>query len=688
MMSRILPLAALALLGALLWTCTTPGLPPARAPLREADGVAAYYAGDLPAAAAAYRAVLERQPGDLAAGRNLAQVLRESGRPLEALRELEALLAGRLEDSPLRLEAARTALFAGRPERALAWLQGAASPSARGLYLRALALQDLGRLPDAAGALGSSLKQESYNPMGWYWLGGLHFQMGALEQAEMELLQALSQDRNLTGAFLPLSRIYAATGRTKKAYALLGRARESLPGNREVTALLEELLEAHPELAAGVEAEKRRRREVSAPQQAESFPDHRESLPAVRVGLAEKVRELYLKTGGAFALEGWHGGGENGGAGSSAGEAGTVLLARMAEDSVEVVDSAGAVIARSPEGLRLSYPDPRDTTILFDVAFGQGSFWAGSEDRMYRGAIELVPHPEGLTVIDSLSIEEYLYSVLPSEMPSYWPEAALQAQAVAARSYTLANLGRFAPRGFDLLGTVASAAYRGLGGESPAARAAVDATRGLVLMQPGGGEKPLPAFYSANSGGYTETTEYVWGFTSSLPAVPDLLLPAREDPLPPAELACWLASRPVTFSSHPRFASRSAYRWTLWVPREEIEARLGRGDRLGTVLSIRAARRGVSGRIPEVRVRGTAGEEVVKWDAIRSRLGGLRSNLFVVEPKLGRDGLPEYFVFTGAGWGHGVGMCQTGAAGMASVGFSARAILAHYYGGVRLEQLY
>jgi len=117
---------------------------------------------------------------------------------------------------------------------------------------------------------------------------------------------------------------------------------------------------------------------------------------------------------------------------------------------------------------------------------------------MYRGVIELTARPDGLTVVNELPIEEYLYSVLPSEMPSSWPAAALRAQAVAARSYTMANLGRFAARGFDLLGNVFSAAYRGMLAETASARAAVDATRGVVLMD---GELPLAAYYSANSGG-------------------------------------------------------------------------------------------------------------------------------------------------------------------------------------------
>jgi stage II sporulation protein D len=658
------------------------------------DAVAAYYRGDLKAAAAAYRGILARESGNLAARGNLVQVLREAGRPLEALEELDVLLQTaaddpRAGDPSLHLRAAETALFAGQPERALRYLEDSMRPgeaAAGALYLAGLALADLGRDSEAADALAGSLQEEGYNPQGWFRLGTLHLALGLPEEAERELLEALSQERNLTQAFLPLARIYLADGRVEKAYGLLRRAEGALPGNLEVSSLLGGLVAAHPELTAAVREERRLSREALVPRRAESVSPERDSLPVVRIGLAEAVKELYLKAGGAYLFEG----------SVLARPAGGVLLARLAEDglSVELLGDDGALIARSAGILRLSYEDPADTTILFDVRFGQGSFWAGSEDRMYRGAVELTPHPDGLTVVNELPIEEYLYSVLPSEMPSSWPAAALQAQAVAARSYTLANLGRFASRGFDLLGTVASAAYRGMGSENAAVRAAVDATRGLVLLEPagtgtpGGGDRPLSAFYSANCGGYTETTEYVWGFPSSFPAVADLLLPGDSWPLPPAELARWLSERPVSFSSHPQYANRSAYRWKLWVPREEIEARLGKGDDLGSVLAISALRRGSSGRIPEVRVRGTAGETTVKWDAIRWRLGGLRSNLFVVEAKLGPDGLPQYFVFTGAGWGHGVGMCQTGAAGMASVGFSAEAILRHYYGDPELRVLY
>ncbi len=270
-------------------------------------------------------------------------------------------------------------------------------------------------------------------------------------------------------------------------------------------------------------------------------------------------------------------------------------------------------------------------------------------------------------------------------MPASWPAAALEAQAVAARSYTMANLGRYAKRGFDLLGNVWSAEYRGLQNETPTVRAAVDATRGMALMD---GEKPLSAFYSANSGGHTETTQAVWGFASTLPAVADPLLDASAFPLAPDALSRWLSDRPDTYSSRPRYSSRSAYRWEIWVPRSEIEARLDVGASLGSVVGIEAEARGTSGRVSEVRIQGTAGARTVRGDSIRWALGGLRSNLFVVEPKLGPDGLPQYFVFTGAGWGHGVGLCQSGAAGMAADGIDAAAILRHYYGAAELRKIY
>ena len=289
-------------------------------------------------------------------------------------------------------------------------------------------------------------------------------------------------------------------------------------------------------------------------------------------------------------------------------------------------------------------------------------------------------------MVNQLNLEEYLYSVVPSEIPAYWPEEALTAQAIAARSYTLANMGRFSNRGFDLMGSVRSASYRGAGNEAERTNAAVDASQGQVLTYDG---KILNAVYSANSGGHTESGESVWGNPSPLQAVSDPELSTRTSPLPPEDLARWLAETPASFSSKPGLHSASAYRWRTWVSAEEISARLrSRGTELGQIISLLSKGRGISGRVEKILVRGTLGSSEIRGDAIRSVLGSLRSNLFVSEPLLGSGKLPESFIFSGGGWGHGVGMDQSGAAGMASDGWTAAEILAHYYPGTAIETLY
>lgn len=98
--------------------------------------------------------------------------------------------------------------------------------------------------------------------------------------------------------------------------------------------------------------------------------------------------------------------------------------------------------------------------------------------------------------------------------------------------------------------------------------------------------------------------------------------------------------------------------------------------------------RGVTGRVESVTITGSRGETTVLRDAIRSALGGLRSNLFISAPQLNENGVAEAFLFEGAGWGHGVGMCQSGAAGMAEAGYEYTEVLGHYYPESDIEKRY
>ncbi len=122
------------------------------------------------------------------------------------------------------------------------------------------------------------------------------------------------------------------------------------------------------------------------------------------------------------------------------------------------------------------------------------------------------------------------------------------------------------------------------------------------------------------------------------------------------------------------------------MPADEIEARMQYS--VGDIKSITTRGRGKSGRVEKILIKGTKGDKIIRGDKIRKSLGGLRSSLFIMMPKMNKEGMPEYFIFAGAGWGHGVGMCQTGCAGMAHEGFGYQEILSHYYPAAELEAMY
>lgn len=653
------------------------------------QAVALYYQGDFYNSLSALGKIVDLSKGEsLSGGESLSEIdsarlnfirlLREAGQFDSALAELQVLRKKYPKDPDYRVAFIKTACLAGKPELAVANVQTGAATDEE-LFWQGVALADLGRDEEALKALTGSLAQQSFKPLANYQIGLLYFNRGNYDQALEFFRRALTQDPNLTSIYYPLAQTYLGLKKFDSAYRLLQNAKSAAPWNQGVSDTLKQLTTAHPELVKKEEQTKVERRQVAAPPQV-TPAEHPENIPMIRIGLVEKVSQLFLKTGAKFHLEAPQA------SSSYSGTSGTILEIRNDSGKIKAFDGQGAPLFTANQRIILSYETPGATTVLFDVEFGQGLFFASREDRIYRGTLEFIARNDKLTVVNRLNVEEYLYAVVPSEMSSKWPAAALAAQAIAARTYTFANLGSYESRGFDLLSSVSSQAYDGVTAETKAAIEAVNATRGRILTYTG---KPIAAFFNGNNGGFTVNSLDLWGFKAPyLQDVPDLLLPSRPQPLAPEELAGWLSRRVETYSSNPNYSSRSSYRWTQLVSRLELENRLGQGDALGRITSIITTGRGISGVVKQVLIKGTAGEKTLKGDAIRSKLGGLRSNLFVVEPKMGTDGLPEFFIFTGGGWGHGIGMCQSGAAGMAAAGFSTADILAHYYPGTELTEKY
>ncbi len=642
----------------------------------------AWYQGDRAIAVEIYRRLLAEDPDNHDVRLSLVVLLREEGDIQESLRYSAELTGPDAVEHEMNL--ALAGVSAGDED------DGAGDGISRFHFWRGVRLVLGGQYSRGTHHFTRALEsaEGEHFPYSHYALGRLAAGRGDFEAARAAYQRALGQDRNLTEVFVPLARAHWHLGDYRAAWDQLERARIALPWNMTIRALLSEWEEERPALTADSESRSAARRAAALPPRvaavATTATDQYREEEVLRIGLVENLDSVYLKTGGSFRL-------------AAAGEVvyestdtdGPVVL-HVSSRGPEIVVTAenGRELYRGTEAVRLGCHSRTYTITIFDITYGHGQFSSGREDRSYRGEIEVLPRGQVFTVINRLSVEEYLYSVVPSEMPAWWPSAALEAQAIAARSYTLHPRNRYGERGFDLLSSVTSAYYPGVTNEHPRTIDAVNATRGLVLQD---GSRPLDAVYSANHAGYAEAAGSVWGWPSSLVATSDPLLPALESQRSPAEVYRWLLSRPDSYSGRPPYADRSSYRWDLLVPRKTIEQRLAdSGQSVGTVERISSGPRGITGRVESVAIYGSAGETVVRRDAIRSRLGGLRSNLFVVSAYTGPDfrddspdeaqtEAPAYFYFQGAGWGHGVGLDQTGAAGMAEAGFNAESILNHYY---------
>ncbi len=402
-------------------------------------------------------------------------------------------------------------------------------------------------------------------------------------------------------------------------------------------------------------------------------------------------------------------------------------FAALAESGgVALRTSGGRLLAR---GTRLCcQPEEGGVFSLAQVPIGRRFHWERARTQSYAGSLVLQAGPEGtITAINELGVEAYLASVVSSEMNPEAPGAFLQAHAVASRSWLLAMLDRrrgsqgespepprpgewirwydvAAHAGFDVCGDDHCQRYQGIpeAGMDRAARA-VQETRGLVLFQ---GGKVCDARYHKACGGRTDVYATAWEDRE----VPYLASVADgPDPTPPIlgekEAAAWFASAPEAYCNlvDPGLLGRILrdydretgvfFRWRVRYRRGELEDLLQRksGIDFGMLEALEPLQRGPSGRIVRLAIRGARRSIVVgKELEIRRWLSPthLLSSAFVVERETGANGRPAFFTLRGGGWGHGVGLCQVGAAVMAHRGAAAREILRHYYPGASAERIY
>lgn len=399
----------------------------------------------------------------------------------------------------------------------------------------------------------------------------------------------------------------------------------------------------------------------------------------------------------------------------------------------------GTVIFLNAEGQRilsendiLCLPLEQGTFHLNDVTVGIGFHWERREDETFEGRLRFIAQ-EGrtITAVNEINLESYLKSVISSEMSADAPVEFLRAHAIVSRSWLTALLehrlatksglaptvetnqnandvlrwyGREDHDVFDVCADDHCQRYQGISKIiNPSAGKAVESTRGIVLASDG---TICDARYSKACGGLTEDFENVWDdhTVAYLRTISDSATkhkPIRSE----RDAERWIDSQPEAYcnTSDENILRRilpsidqetkNFYRWKVEYSREELEGliKTKSGTDVGELVDLVPLSRGASGRIIKLKIVGTARTITVgKELEIRKWLSKshLYSSAFVVTKELGADGKPARFILKGAGWGHGVGMCQIGAAVMASKGISAEDILKHYFTDAELTKLY
>ncbi len=441
--------------------------------------------------------------------------------------------------------------------------------------------------------------------------------------------------------------------------------------------------------------------------------------PIIRVGIAERRRTLEGRFNGAF-----YAGGEPPASGP--------FTFRAKGSGITAAGNSTFIVPRR----EIRFTGGTDATFTTSgVTIGAQFHWERKQEQSFRGDLALVAHDDGtLTAINEVPLETYLISVISSEMKATAPAEFLKAHAVTSRSWLAAMLeqkrkpvnhsaARTGATGgdgeiirwydreehelFDVCADDHCQRYHGLGGVTEAAAAAVQTTRGQFLVYD---DEICDARYYKACGGLTDNFETAWDnaprpYLSSVADAAIAYPPIRTE----EDARRWILSSPDAWCNTadgeilrqilPAFdqETKDFFRWRVEYERQELKEILREksGIDFGTLRNLVPLTRGPSGRIFRLRIEGskatvTVGKEleIRRWLS-RSHL---LSSAFVVSPEgpveAGADGIPPRFVFNGAGWGHGVGLCQIGAAVMATKGFSAGAILKHYFHEAEVKKLY
>jgi SpoIID/LytB domain protein len=536
------------------------------------------------------------------------------------------------------------------------------------LYL-GLIYQDLGEVDLAVKFYRKSLRLRQTSIALWR-LAKISYYNQDYKEAAKNFSQVISFDSSIRLTHYYLGDCYLKENKFKDAYSYFSKAVNFYPHIEEIKQKLETVKKnIEPDF---FEKKKQKKEKAREDKKLLSYRRH-ENVSLVKVGLGEDLRKVTFKCGGDFLIENNE---------KSYQAVKNKLYTIMLEDDKFIVcdyDNESVVFQEfKDKSLRiLSSQNDKGEFFPFyvlDLVYGEGNFWHKTVDRVYRGDLTALVRGGKITLINILSAQEYVYGVLPSEIPASSHPQALAAQAIAARTIAFRNLGRHKEGGFDFCADVHCQVYQGLSAESVATNKAVDATAGSIITYK---DKPIETFYHANCGGCLCSDafgkkEYLaakfdcnesWRGCSD---VGEVSLYQEEE---------WFLDIADSFCSE---RERGKFRWQRVYDKDDFSFVFG--FELSDLEDVLFLEKGDCFHYKRMELSAAGESQFLKSGLkIRNYFDKLRSSAFKLEVKLTSQKVPQTLFFWGAGFGHGAGLCQEGAMEQAKQGYSYQQILTHYY---------
>lgn len=511
-----------------------------------------------------------------------------------------------------------------------------------------------------------------------------------LERSVENYLIALKKDWTFAESREHLAKALKDLGENKKAWQQYKRLISMDPRNSSARRSFDELSKIVPDESKEIvplrPLELTPAIPISVPDKGETV---RVGIWAVRGGRPPKLGSLTFEVGGTFDVIGTKTGKVYG-----TGQKGELWKARHYRYRLsEIVTPDGEKLGPFKYGVRIKPRDPNQVILVQGVTNMNGSPRVRLKGREYRGALVIMPGRRGgIYPVNEVPVEEYLLGVLPSEMPADWPMEALKAQAVIARNQALLRKKRIRlhrRQRYDICDSQHCQVYKGLRVESEKTRQAVEETSGKFLYS---GKRLAQSYYHSSCGGHTQSSKDIkgWSRVRYLTGRPDMIHGEVFPTATPWTLNGWIKGVPRANCNLGEMVPTSGFRWLRIIPRKMLERKLNRKFRIGKLKAIIPLKRSPSGYTNEVLIKGSRRRVILRKEhRIRHYLGleSMRSTLFLIETYKDSSGNPEEFWFYGGGWGHGVGLCQTGAAGLAqNAGKNYEEILSFYYPHTEIRQ--